>query len=94
MGKDGLLLPEVWVSYGEELYDIPYTKVVSFAQGSIKSEDFEDKDQKVDEVAYKEALINNLRILAKNYLNENCVPKVEYTLEAYLKNVSDVGDTI
>lgn len=35
-----------------------------------------------------------MRILAKNYLNENCVPKVEYTLEAYLKNVFDVGDTI
>ncbi len=94
VGKDGLLLPEVWVSYGEELYDIPYTKIVSFAQGDIKSEDYEDKDQKVDEAAYKEALINNLRIQAKNYLNENCVPKVEYTLEAYIKDVSDVGDTI
>jgi phage-related protein len=40
------------------------------------------------------ALINDLMAKGLNYLNENSVPKVNYTLDAYLKNVSDVGDTI
>ena len=94
VGKDGLLLPEIWLTYREDLYDIPYTKVVSFDQSEVNPEDYEDDEQKVDENKYKEALINNLRVKANNYLNENCVPKVSYTLNAYLKNVSDIGDKI
>ena len=94
LGKDGLLLPELWLTYREDLYDIPYTKVVSFDQSEVNPEDYEDDEQKVDENKYKEALINNLRVKANNYLNENCVPKVGYTLNAYLKNVSDIGDKI
>ena len=94
VGKDGLLLPEIWLSYREDMYDIPYTKVVSFEQNDINPEDYEDAQQKVDEAKYKEALINNLRIKGNNYLNENCVPKVNYTINEYLKNVSDVGDKI
>ena len=94
VGKDGLLLPELWLTYREDLYDIPYTKVVSFDQSEVNPEDYEDDEQKVDENKYKEALINNLRVKANNYLNENCVPKVGYTLNAYLKNVSDIGDKI
>ena len=94
VGKDGLLLPELWLTYREDLYDIPYTKVVSFDQSEVNPEDCEDDEQKVDENKYKEALINNLRVKANNYLNENCVPKVSYTLNAYLKNVSDIGDKI
>ena len=94
VGKDGLLLPELWLTYCENLYDIPYTKVVSFDQSEVNPEAYEDDEQKVDEIKYKEALINNLRVKANNYLNENCVPKVSYTLNAYLKNVSDIGDKI
>lgn len=94
VGKDGLLLPELWLTYREDLYDIPYTKVVSFDQSEVNPEDYEDDEQKVDENKYKEALINNLRVKANNYLNENCVPKVGYTLNGYLKNVSDIGDKI
>jgi phage minor structural protein len=30
VGKDGLLLDEIWLELDEHLYDIPYTKVVSF----------------------------------------------------------------
>ena len=48
----------------------------------------------MDEDKYKETLVNDLRIKANNYLNENCAPKVNYTLNAYLKNVSDIGDKI
>lgn len=94
VGKDGLLLPEKWLTYREDIYDIPYTKVISFDQSDVNPEDYEDAEQKVDEDKYKEALINNLRVKANNYLSENCVPKVNYTLNAYLKNVSDIGDKI
>ena len=94
VGKDGLLLPELWLTYRENLYDIPYTRVVSFDQSEVNPEAYEDDEQKVDEIKYKEALINNLRVKANNYLNENCVPKVSYTLNAYLKNVFDIGDKI
>ena len=86
VGKEGLLLPEQYL-YSDTQYPIPYTKTVSFTQ-DIEEEDYETED------AYNEALINDLRIQAQNYLEENCVPKVNYTLKANLEKISDVGDTI
>ena len=92
VGKDGLLLPEEWLTSGTQ-YDIPYTKVVSFNQ-DINEDDYKDEDGNVDEDAYNEALINDLRNQGNNYLNENAIPKVNYTLSANLEKISDVGDTI
>lgn len=86
VGKDGLLLPEQYL-YSDTQYALPYTKTVSFTQ-EIEEEDYETED------AYNEALIDDLRIQAQNYLEENCVPKVNYTLKANLEKISDVGDTI
>lgn len=86
VGKEGLLLPEQYL-YSETQYPLPYTKTVSFTQ-DIEEEDYETED------AYNEALINDLRIQAQNYLEENCIPKVNYTLKANLEKISDVGDTI
>ena len=86
VGKEGLLLPEQYL-YSDTQYPLPYTKTVSFTQ-DIEEEDYETED------AYNEALINDLRIQAQNYLEENCVPKVNYTLKANLEKISDVGDTI
>lgn len=86
VGKEGLLLPEQYL-YSDTQYALPYTKTVSFTQ-DIEEEDYETED------AYNEALINDLRIQAQNYLEENCVPKVNYTLKANLEKISDVGDTI
>lgn len=86
VGKEGLLLPEQYL-YSDTQYPLPYTKTVSFTQ-DIEEEDYETED------AYTEALINDLRIQAQNYLEENCVPKVNYTLKANLEKISDVGDTI
>lgn len=94
IGRDGLLLPELWVTYREDLYDIPYSKVVSFDQSNVNPEDYENAEQKVDETKYKEALINDLRVKAKNYLNENCVPKADYVFSEYLKDISDIGDIV
>ena len=92
VGKDGILLPEIYV-YGLEQYDIPYTKVVHFEQ-EIEQEDFVDENDDPDEEAYHIALIDNLRQQAEQYLQDNYLPKVNYTLDANLEKITDVGDTI
>ena len=86
VGKDGLLLPEVYL-YSETQYDIPYTKIISFTQ-NINSDDYPDED------TYQNALIDDLRNQGHAYVNENCIPKVNYTLSANIDKVSDIGDTI
>lgn len=87
VGKDGLLLPDIYV-YGSVEYDIPYTKVVHFSQDNIVLEDYEDED------AYNTALLNDLRTQAEEYLSINGIPKVNYTLSANLEKITDIGDTI
>lgn len=92
VGTDGLLLPEKYVE-SDTQYDIPYTKTVSFNQ-DISQDDYKDENGVVDEEAYEEALIVDLRNQAQNYVNENCIPKVNYTLKANLEKISDIGDEI
>ena len=87
VGKDGLLLHELYV-YSDTQYDIPYTKCVSFDQSSIEQDDFTDED------TYNQALINDLFSQAQNYVNQNCIPKVNYKLKANLEKITDIGDTI
>ena len=93
VGKDGILLPEIYV-YGLEQYDIPYTKVIHFEQDDIVQENFVDENDDPDEEAYHIALIDNLRQQAEQYLQDNYLPKVNYTLDANLEKITDVGDTI
>ena len=92
VGKDGVLLPEVYLEVDEKLYDIPYTKVVSFSQ-DISEEDYKTNEV-LDKDKYNNALVDDLRKQALSYLNENKIPKINYTVEADIKNVSDVGDII
>ena len=87
VGKDGLLLDEQYV-YSEIQYSIPYTKTVTFDQNNILEEDY------TDENAYQQALINDLREKAQTYVDENSLPKVNYTLKANLEKITDIGDTI
>lgn len=93
VGKDGLLLPETYLELEEELYDIPYTKVVSFDQSEITEENY-TIDGVLDNDTYNTALINDLRYKANLYLDENKLPKVNYSVSAYINKVSDIGDTI
>lgn len=86
VGYDGLLLDEMYL-YSPTQYEIPYTKVVSFSQ------DINEEDYGSDNL-YRQALIDDLRKQATEYLAENCVPKVSYTLKANLEKITDVGDTI
>ena len=93
VGKDGLLLDEKYV-YSDTQYDIPYTKCVSFEQNGIEEDDYKDEEGNLNEVAYKNALMDDLRTQAQNYVNENCKPSANYKLKANLEKVTDVGDTI
>ena len=93
VGKDGLLLEEIYLTSGTQ-YDIPYTKVVSFNQDNVEEDDYKDGDGNLDEEAYTEALITDLRTKGNNYLNENVVPRVNYSLSANLEKITDVGDII
>nr|DAO88028.1 MAG TPA: tail protein [Caudoviricetes sp.] len=92
VGKDGLLLDEVYL-YSKTQYDIPFTKVVSFNQ-NINQDLYKDTEGHLDEVAYNNALIDDLRKQGQAYVDENCVPKVNYTLKANLEKLTDIGDTI
>lgn len=92
VGKDGILLnaldssESVYITSSVQ-YPVPYTKTVSFEQ-DINRDDYSS------ETAYKRAVIADLRRQATSYLNENCYPKVNYTLKADVNRVVDLGDRI
>lgn len=87
VGYDGILLDEVYI-YSDTQYSIPYTKTVSFEQGHINQEDYED------ETAYQDALKVDLFNQATAYVAQNCVPAVTYTLKANIEKITDVGDYV
>ncbi len=92
VGKDGILLnaldPSASIYVTSEVqYSIPYTKTVSFNQ-DIDEEDYETTE------AYQQALVSDLYAQASAYVEENSLPKVNYTLKANLEKVTDIGDTI
>lgn len=94
VGADGILLNDQDASASiyvesEQKWQIPYTKTVSFSQSDIKK-DYYGKD----DAAYRKALVDDLRRQAQDYVNQNCVPKVNYTLKANLERVTDIGDTV
>lgn len=99
VGKDGLLLnalddmQDIYIT-SDTQYEIPYTKTISFSQDNVNEDDYKDEQGNLNETAYKEALLEDLRTQAENYLNQNSLPKVNYTLNANVEKVSDVGDTI
>ena len=86
-GERSIELDDVYVEVSEELYDIPYSKVVKF-ENELKQEDFETYDEFL--VATKEWL----KIQAEAYLEANKLPKVNYSVSAKIDNVSDIGDVI
>ena len=92
VGQDDLTLPEVYVESLTQ-YDIPYCKTVTFQQ-EVSEEDYQDAEGNLDEEAYTQALIDDLRQQAQAYVDVNCLPQVNYTLRANLEQVTDVGDTV
>lgn len=81
VGYDGLLLPEEYLE-SETQYEIPYTKIVDF-QTDLKTEEQTETN-----------LLVELRNNASKYLEENCVPKVSYTVNSNVNNDLEIGDTI
>lgn len=92
VGKDGLLLPEQYI-YSEIQYPIPYTKTVSFTQ-EINEDDYKDEEGNLDQEAYQNALIEDLREQATTYITNNSIPQINYTLKANLEKITDIGDVI
>lgn len=93
VGKDGILLNEVDPTasiYVESTvqYNLPYTKTVSFEQDNI------NEDEYSSELLYQQALIDDLMLQATEYVEQNCIPQVNYTLRANLDKITDVGDTV
>ena len=84
VGKDGFLIDYV---YSQQQYDIPYTKTLSFEQ-DIDAADYEDEDQ------YQTALRADLLAQAQKYLETAQYPAINYTLNANLDKITDIGDTV
>lgn len=97
-GKDGIMLnaldPHTSI-YLESAtsYSLPYTKTVSFDQ-EIDENNYLNPDGTINQYAYTQALVNDLRAQAQAYIDENCVPQVNYTLKANIQQVTDIGDVI
>lgn len=84
VGKDGFTTDYI---YSQVQYDLPYTKTVSFSQ-DINAEDYADEDQ------YQTALRDDLTAQALKYLETSQYPAINYTLNANLEKITDIGDTV
>lgn len=79
-----ITLENTYIEANQDLYDIPYTKVLEF-----KHDDKNDSADKTDT-----GWTVWLTYEAMKYLEANKLPQVNYSVSAKLDNVSDVGDTI
>ena len=86
VGKDGYTLESLYV-YSEVQYDLPYTKTVSFEQ-EIERDDYEDEEH------YIAALRDDLTAQAEKYLETSQYPIINYTLNANMDMITDIGDTV
>lgn len=87
IGRDGITLPEEFVA-SQIQYEVPYCKVVTFKQDHISEDDYQD------EASYLAALVNDLRSQAQSYVDDNCIPEVNYKIKADLDRITDIGDII
>lgn len=92
VGNDGILLNDIdpdasiYVT-SETQYDTPFVKCITFMQ-EISQEDYDT------EQAYHQAVVDDLRQQAQAYVDEYCIPHVNYTLRANLEKLTDIGDTV
>lgn len=98
-GKDGILLNDqdasasIYVT-SKQQWGIPYTKTVQFQQDSVIEDDFKNADGDLNEPAYHKALVENLREQAQEYVEKNSIPQVNYTMNADMEKITDIGDTV
>ena len=86
-GEVAILLDNTYVELTEKLYDIPYSKVVKF-DNPYKEEDYTSREE------FLTATKSWLSEVANIYLQENRLPKINYSVSAEIENVSDIGDII
>ena len=92
VGYDGITLPEIYLESPIK-YDVPYTKVVKFEQ-NINQDEYKDEEGNLEEEAYKNALLTDLRVQAEKYMSEHQLFKCNYKVKAHIDGVVDLGDTI
>ena len=91
-GKDGVRLDAldptaaVYIDSTTQ-YSIPYCRHVSFQQ------DIEES-QYATHAFYLQALVDDLRAQAEDYLAEHCVPAISYSMSAIPEELLDVGDLV
>lgn len=86
-GETRIYLDNTYLSIEEDLYDIPYTRVVKF-DNPYSKDDYETEDE------FLSVSKTWLEQVANNYLQENKTPKVNYSVSAKIEDISDVGDVI
>ena len=86
-GEIAVMLDDTYVSIADQLYDVPYTKVVQF-EHDLVAEEYATTEE------YHAAIKTWLKAQAEAYVEANKLPKVNYAVSASIDNVSDVGDTI
>ena len=86
-GENEIYLDDLYRSLNENLYDIPYTKVVKF-ENELNKDDYET------ETDFINATKTWLEEKAITYLQEHKYPEVNYSVSAKIDNISDVGDTL
>lgn len=86
-GESAIVLDEGFISLEEQLYDIPYTKVIKF-ENELEKESFETDE------GFKAATKEWLKRQGESYLDEHKMPKVNYSVASSITNISDVGDVI
>lgn len=103
VGQDGLLLnkldPNASIFVASETqYTLPYTRSINFEQ-DIPEDDFKILDtdtgeEVLDENAYTQALIDDLKMQAEAYLVTHSTPQTNYTVEASLIDTVALGDHV
>ena len=86
-GDVAIELDETYVELDEDLYNIPYSRIVKF-ENIYKKEDFATREE------FLTATKEWLKAQADAYLDVNKVPLVNYSISAEISNVSDIGDLI
>lgn len=81
VGYDGIMLPEKFLEANIQ-YDKPYTRIINFETNLDTEEQTETN------------LIIELRNKAQEYIEENKVPKVSYTIISNINGDLEIGDTV
>ena len=86
-GDVTVTLDDPYVELDEDLYVIPFTKVLKFEHNLKKEEDTSEEEfiAEIKKWLYSEAV---------KYLQANKFPQINYSVSAHIENVSDVGDRI